>query len=112
MAFGRWISTTKIDKNKSSYVVINFKYLLIYWFSLSLVAVFFLIAEWPLPRTPWPWWAIFNQILKKRYKATIYSSKNLKSSKSACYELGFVLSFLWFVVELGQKGHCHGQADE
>jgi hypothetical protein len=24
----------------------------------------------------------------------------------------FVLSFLWFVVEYGQKGHCHGQLDE
>jgi hypothetical protein len=25
---------------------------------------------------------------------------------------GFALSFLWFVVEYGQKGHCHGQLDE
>jgi hypothetical protein len=24
----------------------------------------------------------------------------------------FSLSFLWFVVEFGQKGHCHGQLDE
>jgi hypothetical protein len=24
----------------------------------------------------------------------------------------FALSFLWFVVEYGQKGHCHGQFDE
>jgi hypothetical protein len=24
----------------------------------------------------------------------------------------FALSFLWFVVEYGQKGHCHGQLDE
>jgi hypothetical protein len=24
----------------------------------------------------------------------------------------FALSFLWFVVECGQKGHCHGQLDE
>jgi hypothetical protein len=24
----------------------------------------------------------------------------------------FELLFLWFVVECGQKGHCHGQLDE
>jgi hypothetical protein len=24
----------------------------------------------------------------------------------------FALSLLWFVVECGQKGHCHGQLDE
>jgi hypothetical protein len=24
----------------------------------------------------------------------------------------FALSFLWFVVGCGQKGHCHGQLDE
>jgi hypothetical protein len=24
----------------------------------------------------------------------------------------FALSVLWFVVECGQKGHCHGQLDE
>ncbi len=24
----------------------------------------------------------------------------------------FTLSVLWFVVEYGQKGHCHGQLDE
>jgi hypothetical protein len=24
----------------------------------------------------------------------------------------FALSFLWFVVEYGQKGYCHGQLDE
>jgi hypothetical protein len=24
----------------------------------------------------------------------------------------YALSVLWFVVEFGQKGHCHGQLDE
>jgi hypothetical protein len=24
----------------------------------------------------------------------------------------FALSFLWFAVEYGQKGNCHGQLDE
>jgi hypothetical protein len=39
------------------------------------LSVFVSVMQLPSPRPPWPWWAIFNQIMKKRYKATIYSNE-------------------------------------
>ncbi len=33
-------------------------------------------SKLPSPLKPWPMWANFNKILKRRYKATIYSNEN------------------------------------
>jgi hypothetical protein len=64
MAFFHWFSTTK-QINKSGSVVVHFKFYLIYVCSFSR-AVFISITQLLWPRlVPWPWWAIFNQILKQ-----------------------------------------------
>jgi hypothetical protein len=49
---------------------------------------------------------------KRKYKATtIYGNKSEYKSNMVLINR-FALSFLWFVVEYGQKGHGHGQLHE
>jgi hypothetical protein len=54
----------------------------------------------------------FNQILKKRCKATIYSKMKTNTQVTMALLIRFALSFLWFVVECSQNGHFHGQLGE
>jgi hypothetical protein len=62
--------------------------------------------------TIWPGWAIFNQIQKKRYKATIKSNETQYTTSSYGSIIQICIAILLFVVECSQKGHCHGQLDE
>jgi hypothetical protein len=68
-------------------------------------------SKLPSPLSPWPLWSHFNQILKTgtRQQSTVMK---LEPVVAMALISSFALSFLWFVVEYGQKGRCHGQLDE
>jgi hypothetical protein len=52
----------------------------------------------------------FNQIAERKENTTMY---RVKFNTIAIVLINrFMSSLLLFVVEYGQKGHCHGQVDE
>jgi hypothetical protein len=56
-------------------------------------------------------WAISIKSLKRdtRQQSTVIKFETIVAM---ALTNRFALSFLWFVVQYGQKGHCHGQLDE